>query len=154
MAKEVILEKGIDIKKDDISEMRDRIIKELANESKGMDIKLGPGGIGAIEFYMQLLQLRNAREFPDLLVQNTLTAISRLAKKQVITPAEKNIYYKSYKYFRKIQTFLRLNEEKVIAEGSEVTALTSKLMKHESQKEFLARLEKVRQDVLNAISKI
>ena len=154
MAKEVILEKGIDIKKDDISAMRDRIIKELANESKGIDIKLGPGGIGAIEFYMQLLQLRSAREFPEVLVQNTLTAISRLAKKQVISPAEKNIYYKSYKYLRKIQTFLRLNEEQVIAEGTEVTALTSKLMKHESQKEFLARLGKVRKDVLSAIEKI
>jgi glutamate-ammonia-ligase adenylyltransferase len=154
MAKEVILQRGSDIKKDDMSAMRDRIIKELANESKGIDIKLGPGGIGAIEFYIQLLQLRNARAIPEVLVQNTLTAISRLAKKEVISPADKNIYYKSYKYFRKIQTFLRLNEENVIADGSEVTALTSELMKHKSQKEFLARLEKVREDVLKAIDKI
>jgi glutamate-ammonia-ligase adenylyltransferase len=134
--------------------MRSRIMKELAHESKGMDIKLGPGGIGEIEFYVQLLQLRNAREFPEVLVQNTLTAISRLAKKQVISPSEKNTYYKSYKYFRKIQTYLRLNEEHVIAEGTEVTALASKLMKHKSQKEFLSRLEKVREDVLSAIRDI
>ncbi len=154
MAKEVILVRGSEVKKDDINDMRDRIVNELADESKGIDIKLGPGGIGAIEFYMQLLQLRSAREFPEVLVQNTLTAISRLVKKEVISPAEKDMFYKSYKYFRKIQTLLRLNEEKVIAEGTEVTALTSKLMKHKSQKEFLARLEKVRQDVLNAIEKI
>jgi glutamate-ammonia-ligase adenylyltransferase len=154
MAKEVILQRGKDIKKTDIAEMRSRIMKELAHESKGMDIKLGPGGIGEIEFYVQLLQLRNAREFPEVLVQNTLTAISRLAKKQVISPSEKNTYYKSYKYFRKIQTYLRLNEEHVIAEGTEVTALASKLMKHKSQKEFLSRLEKVREDVLSAIRDI
>ena len=154
MAKEVILARGSEVQKDDINDMRDRIVKELADESKGMDIKFGPGGIGAIEFYMQLLQLRNAREFPDLLVQNTMTAISRLAKKKVITPSEKDTYYKSYKYFRKIQTFMRLNEERVIIEDAEVTLLISKLMKHKSQKAFLSRLEKVRADVLHAISEI
>lgn len=100
MAKEVILQKGRDIKKDDISEMRKRIIKELAHESEGMDIKLGPGGVGAIEFYVQLLQLRNAREFPEILVQNTLTALSRLAKKGVVGLSEKSTFYKSYKYGR------------------------------------------------------
>jgi glutamate-ammonia-ligase adenylyltransferase len=154
MAKEVILQRGRDIKKEDIAEMRGRIIKELANESKGMDIKLGPGGIEEIEFYMQLLQLRNARELPEVLVQNTLTAISRLAKKEVISPSEKNIYYKSYKYYRKIQTFLRLNEEQVVSEGTVVTGLTSRYMKHKSQREFIRRLEKVREDILKAISNI
>lgn len=154
MAKEVILQRGNEIKKKHIADMRGRIIKELAQESKGLDIKLGPGGIEEIEFYIQLLQLRNAREIPEVLVQNTLTVISRLAKKRVISPSEKTTYYKSYKYFRKIQTFLRLNEEQVIAEGTAVTALTSRFMKHKSQKEFLLRLKKVRKDVLKCIEKI
>ncbi|HDH34601.1 MAG TPA: hypothetical protein ENG88_04000, partial [Nitrospirae bacterium] len=154
MAKEVILEKGRNIKKDDISAMRDRIIKELANESKGIDIKLGPGGVGAIEFYVQLLQLSNAREFPEILVQNTLTALSRLVKKGVVDLPGKNTFYKSYKYYRRLQTFLRLNEEHVVAGGTYVTGLAAKFMNHRSEDEFLKHLRTLRKDVLKAIDKI
>jgi len=154
MAKEVILQRGSDIKKDYISEMRGRIIKELAHESEGMDIKLGPGGVGAIEFYVQLLQLRNAREFPEILVQNTLTSLSRLAKKGVIGLSEKNTFYKAYKYFRRLQTFLRLNEKQVVAAGTDVAELASKFMDHKSEKAFLDHLGTLRKDVLKAIDNI
>ena len=154
MAKEVILQRGRDIKKDDISGMRDRIIKELAHESKGIDIKLGPGGVGAIEFYVQLLQLRNAREFPEVLVQNTLSALNRLAKKGAIGLPEKETFYKSYEYYRRLQTFLRLNEEQVFAAGTDVTRLAAKFMGYGSEEEFLGHLGTLRQDVLKAIDKI
>ena len=94
--------------------MRERIIKELSHESEGLDIKLGPGGIEEIEFYTQFLQLDNALKSPDLLVQNTLTAVSRLAKKKLLKPSGRDIFNSAYKYFRKLETFLRLNEEQVI----------------------------------------
>ena len=119
-----------------------------------MDIKLGPGGVGAIEFYIQLLQLRNAREFPEILVQNTLTALSRLAKKGVVGPPGKDTFYKAYTYYRRLQTFLRLNEEQVIVGGSDVTGLAARFMGHKSEKGFLDYLGTLRKDVLIAIDKI
>lgn len=154
MAKEVILERGINITKNDITEMRGRIIKELAHESKGMDIKLGPGGVGAIEFYVQLLQLRNAHVFPEILVQNTMTALSRLAKKGVIGQRDKDIFYRAYKYYRRLQTFLRLNEAQVVAAGTEVTGLAAMFMEHGSEDAFMDHLGKLRQDVLKVIDSI
>ncbi|MEK7698544.1 MAG: hypothetical protein AAB310_03100, partial [Nitrospirota bacterium] len=71
MAKEVILKRGIELEIENVKAMRERIIKELSHESKGIDIKLGPGGIEEIEFYIQWLQLRHARMAPEILVQET-----------------------------------------------------------------------------------
>ena len=104
------------------------------------------------------VNLSDARSIDDdaaeVLVQNTLTAISRLAKKEVISQQEKNTFYKSYKYMRKIQTFLRLNEEEVVVEGNVSAKLIANLMKHKSQREFLQRLGKIREGILAAIKEI
>ncbi|GBD97219.1 MAG TPA: bifunctional [glutamate--ammonia ligase]-adenylyl-L-tyrosine phosphorylase/[glutamate--ammonia-ligase] adenylyltransferase [Nitrospirae bacterium] len=148
MAKDVILQRGRDIRKEDITAMRARIIKELSHEAKGMDIKLGSGGIKEIEFYVQFLQLHHAQSFPEILVQNTLAAINRLAKKQILSPADRDTLCSTYEYYRKLQTFLRLNEEQVIAGGSYITELSAKFMDHKTPEEFLDYLRVLRDNVL------
>jgi glutamate-ammonia-ligase adenylyltransferase len=153
MVKEVILQKGREIKKDDITSMRERIIKELSHESEGVDIKLGPGGIEEIEFYVQFLQLRHAQRSPEILVQNTLAAINRLAKKNILDSADKNTLFNAYGYFSQLQTFMRLNEEQVIAEQSDVTELSAKFMEHKSREEFLEHLRMLRDNVSAVVNK-
>jgi glutamate-ammonia-ligase adenylyltransferase len=153
MAKDVILKRGRDVKKDDITSMRKKIIKELSQEAAGMDIKLGPGGTEEIEFHVQFLQLHHSNEFHDLLVQNTLTAINRLAKKGILSTSDREILYNTYKYYRKLQTFLRLNEEQVMAKDSDVTELSAKFMGHKTQEELLEHLNTLRDNVLSIASK-
>jgi glutamate-ammonia-ligase adenylyltransferase len=154
MAKDVILKKGKEIKKKHISAMRERIKKELSHEPEGLDIKLGPGGIEEIEFYTQFLQLHCAEKFPDLLVQSTLTALSRLAKRGILTSSDRDTFKVAYKYFRKLETFLRLNEEQIIKDNSDFTELSSKFMGHKSQEGFLERSRGLRSEVLAVIDKI
>jgi glutamate-ammonia-ligase adenylyltransferase len=154
MAKAVILQKGRMIKKHDILAMRDRIIRELSLESKGIDIKLGPGSMEEIEFYVQFLQLQYAEKAPDILVQNTLSAINRLAKKGILSSEHRDTLYNAYEYFRKLQTFLRLNEEIAIVEDSDIIELSAKFMDHKSPEDFLSYVENLRYRVLAVIQKV
>jgi glutamate-ammonia-ligase adenylyltransferase len=153
MAKDIILKKGKGIPGNDISEMRARIVKELSHESEGIDVKLGPGGIEEIEFHTQYLQLHYSEKFPDFLVQNTVAAVSRLAKKNILSSSDKDICTRAYEYFRKLETFQRLNEEQVITEGSDFTKLAATFMGHKSQEEFLTHLRMLREKVLKIVHK-
>ncbi len=148
MTKEVILQRGRDVNRDDITAVRDRIIKELSHESEGMDIKLGPGGIEEIEFYIQFLQLHHAHGYPGILEQNTPAAIRKLTEERLLAPSAGGILYNAYEYLRKLETFLRLNEEQVITGDSEVAELSARFMGLGSGKELLVYLEKLRDDVL------
>ncbi len=148
MAKGVILQRGSDVDIEDIKTMRNRIMRELSHESEGMDIKLGPGGIEEIEFYVQFLQLCHAKKSPEILVQNTTAAINRLAKKGILNPAERKILHNSYKYYRKLEALLRQNEEQVVAEQSEITDLLVNFMGHKTREEFLSYLGSLRENVL------
>ncbi len=153
MSEDIILQKGGHVQRDDIRSMRERIIKELSAESRGTDIKLGPGGIEEIEFYVQYLQLHHARRFPDLLAQNTLFALNRIAEKEILTSEECEVLYNAYMYYRRLQTFLKLNEEDVIEKGSATTEAAALFMEHENEEEFLQRLRELRDRVLKVINK-
>jgi len=151
MARDVVIKRGVELRRDDIIAMRERIIKELSLESKGIDIKLGPGGIEEIEFHIQWLQLQNAREHPSILVQDTISAIRRLAKKGVLGFNDAGILLSSYEYLRTLETFMRLNEEHMIAEDSGVTELAAIFMGHKDKGEFLEHLIKLRRMVLGVL---
>ena len=151
MAREVILQRSIDITRKDISDMRLRIMRELTNESEGLDIKLGPGGIEEIEFYVQYLELQNSIKVPDILHHNTLKAIDRLTQLGAFTELERTALYDAYKYYRKLETFLRLNEEQVIIRNSEVTKLSARFMGHRSTDEFISHLSRLRDSMLSIV---
>ncbi len=147
MGREVLMQRGKEVKREDIHAMRQRIVSELSQEAVGMDIKLGPGGIEEIEFYVQFLQLQHVRESPEILVQNTPAAINRLAKKGVLNAGERETLLNAYEYYRRLETFLRLNEEHVIAKDSGIAELVGIFMGHRSREEFLTRLGELRSSV-------
>jgi len=151
MARDVVVKRGMELRRDDMIAMRDRIIKELSLESKGIDIKLGPGGIEEIEFHIQWLQLQNAREHPSILVQDTISAARRLAKKGCIGFNDAGVLLSSYEYLRTLETFVRLNEEQVIAEDSRVTELAAIFMGHKDKGEFLEHLINLRRMILGVL---
>ncbi|NOZ24962.1 MAG: bifunctional [glutamate--ammonia ligase]-adenylyl-L-tyrosine phosphorylase/[glutamate--ammonia-ligase] adenylyltransferase [Nitrospirae bacterium] len=149
MAAEVIRQRGREVKREEIRAVRERIVRELSQEAAGMDIKLGPGGIEEIEFHVQFLQLQHVRQHPELLVQCTSAAIRRLAGKGLIGSTERDTLLDAYAYYRRLETFLRLNEEHVVVKGSEITDLAGRFMRHRSTEEFLGHLEGLRSSVLD-----
>ncbi|GMT48006.1 MAG: glutamate-ammonia-ligase adenylyltransferase [bacterium] len=148
MGREVLMQRGKEVRREDIHAMRQRIVRELSQEAAGMDIKLGPGGIEEIEFHVQFLQLQHVSENPGILVQNTPVAINRLAKKGILSAGERKILFNSYEYYRRLETFLRLNEEHVIAKDSGIAELAGIFMGHSNKEEFLTRLGVLRSSVL------
>ena len=149
-AKEAVLKRGREIKTEDMKAMRERIVKELSYESKGLDIKLGPGGIEEIEFFIQRLQLQNAWSAPEILLQNTPLAIKRLMKKNLLGVQNGKTLLSAYEYLRTLETFMRLNEEHVIIENSEFTELAALFMGHKSKDEFLEYVRGLRGRVLES----
>ncbi len=151
MAAEVISLRGAEVDPGEVRAMRQKILRELSQEQEGVDIKLGPGGIEEIEFHVQLLQLRNARRLREVLVQNTSAALKRLAKGGLITPAERETLAGAYQYLRRLETFLRLNEEQVVVGDSETAELAATFMGHGGREEFLDHLQGLRGSVLAVV---
>jgi glutamate-ammonia-ligase adenylyltransferase len=152
MAKDVILQKGSGVERADITAMREKIMKELSQESRGIDIKLGPGGIEEIEFFVQYLQLNHSKRHPEILVQSTALAIDRLAKIDVISASDRDVLKNAYEYFRKLETFLRLNEEQLMTAGSDVAGLSAQFMGYRTEEEFLEHIRTLRENVLEVIN--
>lgn len=81
-------------------------IEKRANQNS--DIKLFKGGIRDIEFGVQALQLLNGGKNKDLRTGNTLVAIASLHKYNLINDTESKILGESYIFYRKIEHFLQL----------------------------------------------
>lgn len=95
----------------DILAMRQTMVREHERKDKNVDLKSGEGGLADLEFLVQSLQLRNAREHPGLVQANTFDAAeeigrARLLKKSDLTKVEENL-----DSFRRLEAHIRMNSE-------------------------------------------
>ncbi|MDP2158608.1 MAG: bifunctional [glutamate--ammonia ligase]-adenylyl-L-tyrosine phosphorylase/[glutamate--ammonia-ligase] adenylyltransferase [Nitrospirota bacterium] len=153
MAHETLSAYGSKVTASDIRQMRARIMRELSKESEGYDIKLGPGGIEEIEFMVQFLQLKNCAMHKTLLVQNTLTAIRRLAAAGIISAAEVLMMKDAYLFFRTIEGLLRLRGEAVLKKDEESLKSASEFIGFDETADFAEHLEKTRKAVREAFDR-
>ncbi len=97
-----------------IRKLRDVAAARRSIISKGVDIKSGEGGIRDIEFLVQGLQLMYVHRFPEVLSQNTLTALEKLTALKII-PSDKGEALKvNYLYLRRVEHFLQLLEDRQV----------------------------------------
>jgi glutamate-ammonia-ligase adenylyltransferase len=80
----------------------------LEDTAAAGDLKRGPGGLVDIEFLVQMLQLRHARENPKLRTPNTLDALSELFAAGHLSADDYDFFYYSYRLLRIIEGRLRL----------------------------------------------
>ncbi len=120
MAREVFLTRGQHITPEDIVSMRDRIKKERLTAANAFDIKLSPGGVEDIEFLVQYLQLKYARQYPHILVQSTAAALNRLIKSGITEQTDGRKLLNDYLAYRGIETFMRLRGDKTITSDSNI----------------------------------
>jgi glutamate-ammonia-ligase adenylyltransferase len=147
MAHEALIAYGAKITASDIRQMRDRITRELAKESEGYDLKLGPGGIEDIEFMVQFLQLRHCGKFRKLLVQSTLAAVRRLEVSGIISAAEGRSLREAYLFFRTVEGLLRLRGEAVLKKDEESLKSASEFMGFEHAAGLSERVERMRSGI-------
>lgn len=93
----------------DISDIRNRMEKELGKERDGfLNLKFGRGGLVEVEFLTQFLQLVYGGRLPALRTQNTLKALFELLRGKILGEEEFRILDEGYRFLREIEISLRL----------------------------------------------
>jgi glutamate-ammonia-ligase adenylyltransferase len=93
---------------DDIRSSKERIDQEKAGQSKGIDVKLGRGGIREIEFISQALQLFYGGREPWLRQAQTLISLQRLAEKGVVSDGDRTRLAEAYTFLRTVEHRLQM----------------------------------------------
>jgi glutamate-ammonia-ligase adenylyltransferase len=115
----------------EISRLRDRMEKELAQESKkGINVKLGAGGLADIEFSVQVLQLMHGHRNPKLRSGNTFENIQLLSNYGILDHSQAEALSGYYHFLRNVECALRLMSDQY----------SSHLPKKEEEQTVLARL--------------
>ena len=102
----------LDALQDDVVSMRTRMRKELDRSETGrFDLKHGRGGIGDIEFIVQYLVLRYARQYPGVIRYSDnirqIAALASVGRLDVQTAAQ---LQRAYREFRRRLHHLSLND--------------------------------------------
>lgn len=129
-----------------------RKLKRISEEEIGdaENIKIIPGGIRDIEFIVQALQLLNAGRNTALKTGNTLTAISKLQGSKLLSLDEAELLQSAYIFYRKIEHFLQLMNNKqthIIPESGETAEKLSYFLKFRKLSDFRKKVEEYRKQV-------
>ncbi len=130
-----------------IIKMKGSIERQLKDET---NIKLTFGGIRDIEFSVQALQLVNGGKNKKIRNGNTLSAIQELEKAKLLTVSEAKIFSKAYIFFRQIEHYLQLMNNRQTHEIPEEGELLEKLsfyFKFKNSDEFKNTVLQLREKV-------
>lgn len=135
-----------------IKKMRDQASGSKSSLKPGIDVKSGEGGIRDIEFLIQGLQLINADRASELLCENTLEALGRLMKRDIIPADTGKKLEDMYLFLRRIEHYLQLIEDRqvhVIPDREEEReALAKRLLGGNSNaREFMESVQNTMLDV-------
>ena len=89
---------------EEIRQMRERLEQTASDHN----LKRGFGGTVDIEFVVQMLQMRYAGQFVEVLVPGTLAAIEALREVGGLTDHDSKVFCESYVFLRSVESGLRL----------------------------------------------
>ena len=93
---------------DGLREMQAMIAAEVQRRELADDLKLGPGGIREIEFFVQALQLIRAGREPALRGTALLPALSALAAAGHVAPATAERLAAAYRFLRRVENRVQM----------------------------------------------
>jgi glutamate-ammonia-ligase adenylyltransferase len=95
--------------------MRDRIEREIADESPGRyNSKLGRGGLVDVEFAVQFLQLAHGATDPLVRSASTPHALSLLLKQGHLAPQDHAPLARGYRFLRRLESRLRIVRDRSV----------------------------------------
>lgn len=116
----------------EISRLRERMEKELAQEfKKGINVKLGVGGLADIEFSVQVLQLMHGYRNSKLRNGNTFANIQMLSNYAILDHVQAEALGKNYQFLRNVECALRLLSEQHsshLPKGDEPLAVLARML--------------------------
>jgi [glutamine synthetase] adenylyltransferase / [glutamine synthetase]-adenylyl-L-tyrosine phosphorylase len=84
---------------------------DLRGKANALDVKLGPGGIREVEFFVVALQLLHGGKAPLLRAGQTLPALGRLADAGLLTHRDAEALADAYVFLRRVENRLQMVEE-------------------------------------------
>lgn len=91
-----------------VSEAKQKIDRQREREEKGLNVKLGRGGIREIEFIAQALQIAYGGRDPWLRAPHTLISLGRLADRDLISELEHAQLSAAYHFSRALEHRLQM----------------------------------------------
>ena len=133
----------------DVRTMRAKIADEKGSADI-WDLKQVRGGLIDLEFIAQFLQIVSAAEHPDVLDQNTETALAKLAAAGVLSPGDAEILVPAARLYHTLTQVLRLCLDKPFVAEEAPRALKDLLARAADMPDF-ATLEATLKDTLAAV---
>jgi [glutamine synthetase] adenylyltransferase / [glutamine synthetase]-adenylyl-L-tyrosine phosphorylase len=133
----------------DVRTMRDKIAGEKGS-SDIWNLKQVRGGLIDLEFIAQFLQIVSAANHPDVLDQNTETALAKLAAAGALAPGDAEILVPAARLYHTLTQVLRLCLDKPFVADEAPRALKELLARAAEMPDF-ATLEATLKDTLNAV---
>ena len=97
---------------EDIKEMKALVQRSLQTKlPKGINVKLGRGGIREIEFFTQVLQLIHGGKDPGVREKNTLKALDRLIEARYTSASEGKALQDAYRFLRTVEHRLQIYQD-------------------------------------------
>ena len=94
---------------EEIQEIKSRIEAKLsARKGQGHHVKLGPGGIREVEFFVQALQLIYGGREPKLQERSTIAALGKLLECGYLSPEEHRALREAYLFLRDLEHKLQM----------------------------------------------
>jgi glutamate-ammonia-ligase adenylyltransferase len=122
--------------RDEVRDMRRKMMDSHANKSELFDIKHDPGGLIDLEFAVQYMVLAHAHEHPELTGNLGNIALLRIGARAGLLPESEAIAAgDAYRTLRRLQHGLRLNDavkarvapEEVTVERAAISAVWARL---------------------------
>ncbi|MEO6029883.1 MAG: bifunctional [glutamate--ammonia ligase]-adenylyl-L-tyrosine phosphorylase/[glutamate--ammonia-ligase] adenylyltransferase, partial [Candidatus Binatia bacterium] len=98
---------------EDLKQMKAKVKRALAaGPEKGINVKLGRGGIREVEFVIQSLQLVHAGKDERIRERNSLRALERLVETRYLTAADSLRLAEAYRFLRDVEHKIQLVDER------------------------------------------
>lgn len=114
------------------------------------DLKFGPGGIREAEFFVQSLQLFWGRQEPTLRIPGTLSALSRLRSRGLVSDREARQLGESYLYLRRLEHRVQWTlgvQTHLLPGDTDALARLARSLGHTDERPLLTELDRARQAV-------
>ena len=102
-----LLYTGVPFDRTALRAMREKQLRQLVKAGT-VNAKLSPGGLVDVEYLVQVLQIDHGSDDPALRTPNTLSALSALADRGLVTPAEFESLGDAYRFLRRLIDALRV----------------------------------------------
>jgi glutamate-ammonia-ligase adenylyltransferase len=137
-----------------IARIKNDIEKKIGEKD---NVKLFSGGIRDIEFSIQALQLLNGGRIKVLKTGNSLNAIRELKNHNLINEEESIILSSSYSFYRQVEHFLQLMNDRqthLIPDDEETLNKLARYMGFKTKKSFQKKVEDTRKQVRDIFNSI